>query len=98
MEKLNPTSEQICKGMGFYREKDNGLLSRDILLNRDGKDYVITVSTPEYWKAVQDSGEEEGSSPHYVMDNVSEVDEVCKKLAEISTEELTPFLTESSEE
>ncbi len=81
--------------MGYFQTKDGAVLSRDILPIRDSKTYVITVSTPDYWIEVLESGEEKGSVPNYVLENVSDIKEVCKSLAKKTINELSPYLTEA---
>lgn len=81
--------------MGYHETKDGDIVSWDILLIRNGKKYVITVSASEYWAELQKDGEAEGCTPDYLMENVSDIKTVCKRLAAKTIDELSPYLTEA---
>jgi hypothetical protein len=87
-------ANQICKGMDYHKTKNGDIVSWDILLVGNGKTYVITVSTLKYRAELQMNGDTERCTPDYLMENVSDIKTVCKRLATKTIDELSPFLTE----
>ena len=90
--------EQNC--YSFNHAEDQGkITSRDMMIYRDNKPYTIRVGTSEY--ASQIRSYNEGLDPSlqienniYVVDDATDPEEICQKLALVPFPELEPYLTE----
>lgn len=83
-------------------EKDGNAMVRDVLFGRDNKIFSITVGTREALDSIKKDNEpfpEDGklSENIFVMDDLSDMDEICRKLRlEIPFETLQPYLREQT--
>lgn len=95
-------TEQNCYSIN--RAEDQGrITSRDLMIYRESKHYIIRVGTSEYARQVRTYNE--GLDPSlqiddnniYVMDDVTDTEEICQKLAQVPFPDLKPYLTEQVE-
>lgn len=74
-------------------------ISRDLMIRRDGKSYLISITTPKFLDGLREYNRQFDPSVQlddtfYVMDDLPSVDELCQRLSQIHTEVLLPYLTE----
>lgn len=87
-----------CAQFSSIKEGDKFLL-RELIIQREGRSYLISVSTTGYLQSVQEHNraldDESGIDENiYVVGSVENLDEVCQELGQKLFEELEPYLTE----
>lgn len=80
--------QEKCIGVGINSIEDR-IVARDISFIRDGRSYIISVCTDEFEKLLNGNGDRE---PYLVLGDISDIDEVCRQLAQKDLEELSPYL------
>lgn len=93
--------EQDCYSIN-HAEDQGKITSRDLMIHRDSRPFIIRVGTAEYANQIRTYNE--GLDPTlqidnniYVMDDVTNPEEICQKLAQIPFPDLEPYLTEQVE-
>lgn len=90
--------EQNCYSINHFEDQGR-ITSRDLIVYRDNKSYIIRIGTLDYVNQVKSYNE--GLDPTlqienniYVLENVSDPDVICQKLAQVPFPDLEPYLTE----
>lgn len=85
---MSKTSE--CEEIGSVI-KDGRIVSRDLLLFRDGQPFIVTVGTGEFISDLNKSGS--GSANICLINEIGSPEENCKALSALSEQEIFPYLT-----
>lgn len=90
-----------CKVIGQGLDEDS-ILHRDFLIERNGTHYIIRVATADHLAGIRaynaDVGLEARLDDNYFpVADLSDPVEICCQLADITFEQLQPFLTEQIE-
>lgn len=83
----------------LLREIKKQPTSMDLVINRGGKPYLISVASPAFIEGLRQHNE--GLDPsvqmgekHFPMNDILSAEEVCMKLSQIPFDELQPYLIE----
>lgn len=85
--------------VAFTGDEENPT-ERDLMITRDGKSYLISVTTPGHLEELKAYNRQfdlpvQFDDNFFLMDNLPPTaEELCQKLFQIPTEVLQPFLTE----
>ena len=101
IEKKIGTGQEKCLGIGENKRQDQ-IMARDLMISLDSKHYIITVGTPQYLADLKShhrrlDASSEFDEKIYILDDVSDVSELCRKLLRIPFEDLSPYLVEQNE-
>lgn len=98
MSQLERDVQRGCYQVYFTGDKQQPT-SRDLIIYRGDKSYLISITTPRFLKELRTYNLQldpliQLDDNYLVMDKLPSVEELCKALSQIPTEELKPFLTE----
>ena len=68
------------------------VIAKDILIELNGKKHLVAVTTPEFLALQSDP------SQFLIVDDLSNIEEICRKIREKPFEELKPYLSLSDSE
>lgn len=90
-----------CFGIGIV-EKEGQIMARDVMLEREGRKFVISVGTPSYMVDLETHRKSldlpvPGQAEVMVMQDVASIEDICNQLSQIPTDRLQPYLTEQIE-
>lgn len=93
---------ELCREVGFIRNKAGKVLSRELVIGKGGVKYLVSVGLPDYLAQVglmnstlpEDAREFDNILP---MKDISSVKEICRQLSKIPLNKLQPYLTPQEE-
>lgn len=89
--------EKNCESYGFV-EKDNKIVSRDMLLKRNEGVFTISVGLPYFVKEIRSKNQSlpahlQEDDNIFLLDDVSDPDAICQRLGSLPFEDIKPFLS-----
>ena len=80
---------EICQEIASAKVEDV-ISAKDFYLRIEGKDYIITVTSPEF--AHLYNKEQEDQQAVFIVDDLSDPEKICQTLSETPFEKLHSFL------
>lgn len=104
MSKSEQDIQTGCRQIHFTGNEQQPT-SRDLMIQRGGKFYVISIATPQFVEGLNTYNRQHQLEPSaelggefYLMYPIPSVDELCKKLSQIPFAQLQPYLSEQKSE
>ncbi|OGM20410.1 hypothetical protein A2714_01695 [Candidatus Woesebacteria bacterium RIFCSPHIGHO2_01_FULL_38_9] len=85
---------EICQEIANAKIEDV-ISAKDFYLRIEGKDYIITVTSPEHAHLYNEGQEEQQTA--FIVGDLSDPVKICQTLSETPFEQLRPFLTMQEE-
>ena len=98
MSQIEQNTQPGCYGV-YYTGDEEQPTSRGLIFHRQGKPYLIHVTTPDALEELraynrQFDPDVQLDENFFMVDKLPSVDELCRQLSQIPLEQLQPYLTE----